>query len=70
MYCITSVEQHQVATYNFGCSRKLLLLRGSFVMVNVLGRGDFLPAESGSRLVRGATHGGYTVVEMIQLHSQ
>ena len=39
-------------------------------MVNVLGRGDFLPAERGSRLVRGATHGGYTVVEMIQLHSQ
>jgi len=39
-YCITSVEKHQSATYDFGCSREELFLGDSFSMVDVLGGGD------------------------------
>ena len=59
VYCITSVEQHQAATNDFGCSREVLFLIGSFSMVNVTARGCRSREVS---LVRGATHGGYTVV--------
>ena len=48
-YCITSVEQHQAATLDFGCSREVLFLGGSFSMVNVLGGVIVLPVERGSR---------------------
>ena len=43
-YCIIYAEQHQ-AFDDFGCSREVLFLEGSFSMVNVLGGGDFFAAR-------------------------
>jgi len=60
---ITSVEQHQAATYDFGCSKEVLFIGGSFSMVNVTARGHFLPIERGSRLLE------VPLVEIIQYDS-
>jgi len=44
-YCITSEEQHQAATDDFGCSREVFFLGGSYSMLNVLGGGDIFASR-------------------------
>ena len=56
-----SVEQHQAATKDFGCSREVLFLGGSFSMVN--GGGDFF---AGGESLRGSRSLEVPLMEVIR----